>query len=89
MIDRFSYLVIPGFYDANETGEMISRARELLKEFDPSGHPLVSPDELLVASEALLRSRRPSKPVTIMSETTISSIQTIKSVLWNRARLQG
>jgi hypothetical protein len=38
----FRYLVIPGFYDAEETGEMTGRAKELLDAFDPSGHPLVS-----------------------------------------------
>jgi hypothetical protein len=40
--DVFRYLVIPGFYDAEETGEMTGRAKELLDAFDPSGHPLVS-----------------------------------------------
>jgi hypothetical protein len=36
------YLVIPGFYSQEETGQMIGRARELLNEFDPTNHPLVS-----------------------------------------------
>lgn len=35
------YLVIPGFYDPQETGEMYDRAHKLLDEFDIEGHPMV------------------------------------------------
>ena len=36
------YLVIPDFYNTAETGELLKRARELLDDFDPTRHPLVS-----------------------------------------------
>ena len=36
-----SYLVIPGFYDADETREMLDRAHQLLDDFDPTHHPMV------------------------------------------------
>ena len=37
-----SYLVVPDFFDARETTEMLNRAQKLLNEFDIEGHPLVS-----------------------------------------------
>ncbi|KAL1408540.1 hypothetical protein Q8F55_005352 [Vanrija albida] len=34
------YLVLPSFFDAAETGEMLARAHTLLDEFDVTGHPM-------------------------------------------------
>lgn len=42
--DQARYLVIPGFYSAEESAEMLGRARTLLEDFDPSGHPMVRTD---------------------------------------------
>ncbi|KAL7418409.1 hypothetical protein Q5752_006867 [Cryptotrichosporon argae] len=36
------YLVIPGFFDAAETAEMLGRVHELLASFRPEGHPLTA-----------------------------------------------
>ncbi|KAK1922113.1 hypothetical protein DB88DRAFT_381990 [Papiliotrema laurentii] len=36
------YLVIPGFYDADETREMLDRAHQLLDDFDPTDHPMTT-----------------------------------------------
>ncbi|KAI9634113.1 uncharacterized protein MKK02DRAFT_34716 [Dioszegia hungarica] len=36
------YLAIPDFFSSEETNEMITRARQLLNEFDIEGHPLTT-----------------------------------------------
>lgn len=33
--------MLQGFYSPDEAGEMLSRARQLLDEFDVAGHPMV------------------------------------------------
>lgn len=52
-INGVRYLVIPGFYDPKESAEMLGRARELLDEFDPSGHPMVRLEGFCLAEEML------------------------------------
>ena len=40
--DGFSYLILPAFYDPDETSAMLGQARKLLDDFRIEGHPLVS-----------------------------------------------
>lgn len=83
-LTKLRYLLIPGFFTAQETSEMYNEATRLTESFDVAQHPLVSRPSPTRAGSTLTASRSPLRPGRMVtSVTTTFSIRTTRFVTFS------